>query len=73
MLCSDAIISYASPQTGESVNIYRSDNYSKDNPIYVIKGLDANGNPYEQEIDASRINPNHLKAIILQTAIRNIW
>ena len=59
MLCSDAIMSYASPQTGESVNIYRADNYSKDNPIYVIKGLDAYGNPYEQEIDASQINPNH--------------
>ena len=58
MLCSDALMSYASPQTGESVNIYRSDNYSKDNPIYVIKGLDANGNAYEWEIDASKINPN---------------
>ena len=59
MLCSDAIMSYASPQTGESVNIYRADYYSKDNPIYVIKGLDANGNPFEQEIDASKINPNY--------------
>lgn len=59
MLCSDAIMSYAIPQTGESVNIYRADNYSKDNPIYVIKGLDKNGTPYEQEIDAGKINPNH--------------
>ena len=31
MLRSDALMSYASPQTGESVNIYRADNYSKEN------------------------------------------
>lgn len=29
MLCSDALMSYASPQTGESVNIYRAENYSE--------------------------------------------
>lgn len=34
MLCSDALMSYASPQTGESVNIYKSDSYSEDNPVY---------------------------------------
>ena len=59
MLRSDALMSYASPQTGESVNIYRADNYSKENPMYIIMGLDANGNEFEQEIDASKINPNH--------------
>ena len=51
LLCSDALMSYASPQTGESVNIYRAENYSKENPIYVLKGLDASGNPFEQEVD----------------------
>ena len=59
MLCSDAVMSYASPQTGESVNIYRANHYSKENPIYIIKGIDANGNAYEQEIDAGKIDPNH--------------
>ena len=58
MLCSDALMSYASPQTGESVNIYKADNYSEDNPVYVLKGLDADGNAFEQEVDASKINPN---------------
>ena len=58
MLCQDALMSYASPQTGESVNIYRSDSYTEDNPIYIIKGLDADGNAYEQEVDAGKINPN---------------
>lgn len=59
MLCSDALMSYASPQTGESVNIYHAENYSQDNPIYIVKGLDAQGNEYEHEIDASKINPNN--------------
>lgn len=58
MLCSDALMSYASTQTGESVNIYRADSYTEDNPIYIIKGLDADGNTYEQEVDASKVNPN---------------
>lgn len=57
-LCADALMSYASPKTGESVNIYRADGYTEDNPVYIIKGLDANGNEYEQEVDASKINPN---------------
>ncbi len=59
MLCSDALMSYANPKTGESVNIYRADAYSKDNPVYVIKGFDADGIAYEQEIDARNIDPNY--------------
>ena len=56
---SDALMSYASPQTGESVNIYRAVNYSEGNPLYVIKGLDADGNEFEEMVDASKINPNN--------------
>lgn len=59
MLRSDALMSYASPQTGESVNIYRADNYSKENPVYMIMGLDAEGKEFRKEIDASKINPSH--------------
>lgn len=51
-------MSYASPRTGESVNIYRAENYSKENPVYILKGLDASGNPFEREVDAGRIDPN---------------
>ena len=57
-LYSDALMSYASPQTGESVNIYKAMNYSEENPLYVIKGLDAEGNEFEEMVDASKINPN---------------
>ncbi len=59
LLCSDALMSYASPQTGESVNIYRAESYTKDNPVYLIRGLDASGEPFEMEVDAKKIDPNH--------------
>ncbi|MBO5209985.1 MAG: hypothetical protein J6B68_11705 [Lachnospiraceae bacterium] len=58
-LYSDALMSYASPQTGESVNIYKAENYSEDNPLYVMRGLDANGNEFEEMVDASTINLNN--------------
>lgn len=58
-LYSDALMSYASPQTGESVNIYKAANYSEDNPLYVIKGLDIDGNEFEETVEASKINSNN--------------
>lgn len=58
-LYSDALMSYASPQTGESVSIYKPDCYSKDNPIYVVKGINANGNEFEEIVDARKINPKN--------------
>lgn len=71
-LCSDALMSYASPQTKESVNIYKADNYSPENPLYRITGLDADGNEFEEIIDASKINPgrcsyNELMVLNLET------
>lgn len=59
LLCSDALYSSADPRTGESVNIYRAQGYSKDNPIYTIKGIDSQGKEYEQQINASMIDANH--------------
>lgn len=59
VLYSDALMSYASPQTGESVSIYKTDYYSKDNPFYVVKGLDANGNEFEEMVDARKIDPKN--------------
>ena len=53
---SDVLMSYASPQTKELVNIYKSKKYSKCHLVYIIKGLDVDGIAFEQEIDASKIN-----------------
>lgn len=45
-------------KTGESANVYKADDHSEDNPVYLVKGIGKNGNPYEQTVDVSKVNPN---------------
>lgn len=55
---SDALFSICHVPTGETANVYRADDYSEDNPLYLVKGIDKNGNEYEQTIDVRKVNPN---------------
>ena len=54
----DALFSIYDAKTGESANVYRADDYSEENPFYIVKGIDKNGNEYEQTVDVSKVNPN---------------
>lgn len=54
----DALFAIHDVKTGESAYVFRADDYSKDNPIYLVKGTDRNGNAYEQTVDVSKVNPN---------------
>ena len=54
----DALFSIYDAKTGESANVYRADDYSEENPFYIVKGMDKNGNEYEQTVDVSKVNPN---------------
>ena len=54
----DALFSIYDAKTGESANVYKEDDYSEKNPLYVVKGMDKNGNEYEQTVDVSKVNPN---------------
>ncbi|HBA49507.1 MAG TPA: hypothetical protein DCZ91_17260 [Lachnospiraceae bacterium] len=54
----DALFSIQDVKTGESANVYRADDYAEDNPVYLVKGIDQNGNEYEQTVDVSKVNPN---------------
>ena len=54
----DAVFSIHHVKTGESANVYRADDFSEDNPVYLVKGTDINGNEYEQTVDVSKVNPN---------------
>lgn len=56
-LCQGALFSGANPNTGEWVNVFYADNYSEDNPLYIVKGTDADGKQYEKCIDAGAVNP----------------
>ena len=55
---SDALFSIYDAKTGESANVYKADDYSEDNPVYLVKGIDKKGNEYEQTVDVSKVNPN---------------
>lgn len=55
----EAIFSVCHAQSGESVNVYRAGDFSEENPVYIVKGTDGNGNEYEEKIDVSKVNPNH--------------
>lgn len=54
----DALFSIYDAKTGESANVYKADDYSEENPLYIVKGMDKNGNEYEQTVDVSKVNPN---------------
>lgn len=70
MLCRDALFSMASFVTGESVNVYKADDFSEDNPVYLVKGLDSEGNEYEQMINANEVNPNSCS--FLELSVLNV-
>lgn len=55
----EALFSNCHVQTGESVNVYRAEDFSEENPVYIVKGTDQGGNSYEERIDVSKVNPNH--------------
>ncbi len=65
MLCKGALFSMGCAATGESGNVYRAENYSEEMPLYLVKGIDENGEEYEQIIDASKINPSNCSFIEL--------
>lgn len=66
-VCSDALFSVCHVPTGETANIYKADDYTEDNPVYLVKGRDINGNDYEHEINVNKIDPNNCSYIELLT------
>lgn len=59
LLDKNALISTCHAQTGESANVYRAKDYSEENPLYLVKGTDKNGNPYEKTVDVRTVNPSN--------------
>ncbi len=53
------LISFSNPKTGESVEIHRSDIYSEDTPIYILKGKTAEGEEFERKHHAWIIDPRN--------------
>ena len=44
----EALFSIHHVKTGESANVYWPDDYSEDNPVYLVKGTDKNGKEYDR-------------------------
>ena len=55
----EPLISFSNPKTGESVEIHRSDIYSDDTPIYIVKGKTAEGKEFERMHHAWIIDPRN--------------
>lgn len=55
----EPLVSFSNPKTGESVEIHRSDVYSDDNPLYILKGKTAEGEEFERKLHAWIIDPRN--------------
>lgn len=55
----EPLMSFSNPKTGESVEIHRSDIYSDDMPIYILKGKTAEGEEFERMHHAWIIDPRN--------------
>lgn len=55
----ESLISFSNPKTGESIELHRSDIYSDDTPIYILKGKTAEGEEFERKHHAWMIDPRN--------------
>ena len=55
----EPLVSFSNPETGESVEIHRSDVYSDNNPLYILKGKTAEGEEFERKLHAWIIDPRN--------------
>lgn len=46
-------------ETGESILVNKSEEYTEDNHIFIVKWTDKDGNTYEKKINANKINPKN--------------
>lgn len=53
-----AIFAYATPE-GNSFSVYRDESYSSADPWLLVKGVDQQGNSYEEKINAKNVDPSN--------------
>lgn len=59
----NALFSCGNPSTGETASVYRADEYTEDNPIMLVVGVDSNGKKYEQKVNPKEVNPRNASYI----------
>ena len=55
----EPLMAFSNSKTGESIEIHRSDVYSEDNPLYILKGKTAEGESFERTVHAWIIDPRN--------------
>ena len=55
----EPLMAFSNPETGESIEIHRSDVYAEDNPLYVLKGKNADGEDFERTVHAWIVDPRN--------------
>lgn len=55
----EPLMAFSNLETGESIEIHRSDVYAEDNPLYILKGKTAEGEPFERKVHAWIIDPRN--------------
>ena len=56
---SDGAIFASGTPDGQSFSIYKADGYSTENPLMLIKGIDKNGEAYEQQVNPLTVDPTN--------------
>jgi len=49
-----------------NASVYHSENHSPDNPVYLVKGYNVDGTPFESEINVNDVDPRNASFIEMQ-------
>ena len=66
VLDSSALISSSTrlPDGGwMNASVFKAENHSEDNPVFLVRGTDSNGKPFETEININNVNPRNASFI----------
>jgi len=68
VLSSSALVSAAMRAPGGgwiSISVNKAEGYSADNPVFLVKGTNADGTPFEAEINVNSISPRNASLVEL--------
>ena len=46
-----------------NASVFKSESFSDDNPVFLVRGTDTNGRPFESEININNVNPRNASFI----------
>ena len=46
-----------------NASVFKSENFSEDKPVFIVRGTDTNGTPFEAEVNINNVNPRNASFI----------